>query len=80
MSKDLKESRFLKKKNELIAALMGKTITNVLVDAASFPSQDEVGSIYLTFSDGTKQSIECSGDNGCYECDPHGMKTHWLGL
>ena len=78
MSKELKETRFIKKKNELISSLMGKTITYVGVCPASYPSQDEIGSIYLTFSDGTKQSIECSGDGGCYECDPDGMNAHWL--
>jgi len=80
MNKELKETRFLKQKNKLISSLMGKTIIDVSVDHASFPSQDEIGSIYLTFSDGTKQSIECSGDSGCYMCDPDGMNTHWLEL
>jgi hypothetical protein len=73
-----KDQEFQEKRDRLISSLMGKTIVAVDASPASYPSHYEIGSMCLTFSDGSKQSFECCGDSGCYECDPEGMNTAWF--
>jgi len=74
----IKEEMFKQKSERLITKLIGKTIVKVEPLGADYPSQDEIGSLVLYFTDGTKQVIEAYGDGGCYECDPDGINCHWL--
>lgn len=67
-----------KKAQALIEKLLGKTIKSLDVHQCSYPSEDQIGSITLLFTDGTKLDINACGDGGCFECDPDGINTHWL--